>query len=232
MSTKKADPVYTLEKEHLPPDWSFATVNDLIGGEGVFVDGDWVESKDQDPDGDVRLIQLADIGDGEYRNRSSRFLTYDKAVELRCTFLKKGDVLIARMPDPLGRACIYPGDSKESVTVVDVAVVRSKNGDFSHRWLMYLSMRRLFEQQFLHCKAEVHGREFHEKILLALFSPYPLSNNKNASLRKSKNNSPGLMKPLPTSSASRPTSNATKPLSSKPLLKANSPKNGASSTQM
>ena len=28
---------------------------------GLFSDGDWVESKDQDPEGDIRLIQLADI---------------------------------------------------------------------------------------------------------------------------------------------------------------------------
>jgi type I restriction enzyme S subunit len=40
--------------------------------DGLFVDGDWVETKDQDPNGEVRLIQLADIGDGTFRDRSSR----------------------------------------------------------------------------------------------------------------------------------------------------------------
>jgi type I restriction enzyme S subunit len=114
-----------------------ATIEELVGDGGVFVDGDWVESKDQDPEGGVRLIQLADIGDGVYRDKSARFLTHKKAIELGCTFLKKGDVLIARMPDPLGRACIFPGDSRPAVTVVDVAIVRSAAGEFDHRWLMY-----------------------------------------------------------------------------------------------
>ena len=41
------------------------------------------------------------------------------------------------MPDPLGRACIFPGDAKPCVTVVDVAIVRSGNGEFDHRWLVY-----------------------------------------------------------------------------------------------
>lgn len=123
-------------EETLPTGWSLATIEDLVGADGVFVDGDWVESKDQDPSGDVRLIQLADIGDGEYRNKSDRFLTHQKALELGCTFLKKGDVLVARMPDPLGRACVFPGDRKKSVTVVDVAIVRSGNDEFNHRWLM------------------------------------------------------------------------------------------------
>jgi type I restriction enzyme, S subunit len=103
----------------------------------VFVDGDWVESKDQDPDGDVRLIQLADVGDGVYVDKSSRFLTAAKARALKCTFLKGGDVLVARMPDPLGRACIFPGDPKTAVTVVDVCIIRPRNDTHDPRWLTY-----------------------------------------------------------------------------------------------
>lgn len=121
--------------ESSPSKWRSATISDLVGRNGLFIDGDWVESKDQDPNGEVRLIQLADVGDGAYRNKSNRFMTKAKADELRCTFLEEGDVLIARMPDPLGRACIFPGDIKPSVTVVDVAIVRSENGEFDHRWL-------------------------------------------------------------------------------------------------
>ena len=126
-----------LGKYRLPTDWEWATIPELIGKCGVFVDGDWVETVDQDPNGDVRLIQLADVGDGTYRDRSARFLTSTKAKELGCTFLKAGDVLIARMPDPLGRACIFPGDPKPAVTVVDVCIARSAEGKFDHRWLSH-----------------------------------------------------------------------------------------------
>ena len=121
----------------LPKSWIRATIPELIGTDGLFVDGDWVESKDQDPTGDIRLIQLADVGDGFYRNRSDRFMTSAKAKKLGCSFLNVGDVLIARMPDPLGRCCIFPGDTRKSVTVVDVCIVRpGVVGAFS-KWLMY-----------------------------------------------------------------------------------------------
>jgi type I restriction enzyme S subunit len=124
-------------QDGLPAGWGAATLPTLAGRDGVFIDGDWVESKDQDPDGDVRLIQLADIGDGYYRNRSGRFMTGEKAAKLRCTFLEPEDVLISRMPDPLGRACLFPGDSKPSVTVVDVAIFRAANRKaVDHRWVM------------------------------------------------------------------------------------------------
>ncbi|MDZ4349854.1 MAG: restriction endonuclease subunit S [Xanthomonadaceae bacterium] len=123
--------------ENVPNGWALALIRDLIAGDGLFTDGDWVESKDQDPEGDVRLIQLADVGDGYYVDKSNRFLTHSAAIELGCTFLAKGDVLVARMPDPLGRACIFPGDKKLAVTVVDVCVVRGRNEHFDQRWLMY-----------------------------------------------------------------------------------------------
>ena len=74
----------------LPDSWANAPLDDLIAHDGIFTDGDWVESKDQDPNGAVRLIQLADIGDSRFIDKSSRFLKRDKADELNCTFLKKG----------------------------------------------------------------------------------------------------------------------------------------------
>lgn len=134
--------------KELPAGWAVGTIPDLIGTNGVFIDGDWVESKDQDPKGEIRLVQLADIGDGFFINKSNRFMTMDKAIELRCTFLKKGDVLIARMPDPLGRACIFPGDSKESVTVVDVCIVRPSMAEhFDQRWLMHFINTQDFRER-------------------------------------------------------------------------------------
>jgi type I restriction enzyme S subunit len=120
-----------------PPAWARAKIGDVVGCGGLFIDGDWVETKDQDPEGDVRLVQLADVGDGCYRNKSSRYLTSSKAKELGCTFLQRGDVLIARMPDPLGRACVFPGYSKSAVTVVDVCIVRTGSLGADQRWLMY-----------------------------------------------------------------------------------------------
>lgn len=121
----------------IPHGWAVGRLPHLIAAGGLFVDGDWVESKDQDVEGAIRLTQLADVGDGVWRNRSSRFLTPQKARELRCALLKKGDVLIARMPDPLGRSCLFPGDPQDCVTVVDVCIVRPNHDGVSARWLSH-----------------------------------------------------------------------------------------------
>ncbi|MEO8150658.1 MAG: restriction endonuclease subunit S [Bacteroidia bacterium] len=122
----------------LPQGWAKATIAEMISANGVFVDGDWIESKDQDPNGEVRLIQLADIGDGSFRDKSSRFLTLKRANEIGCTFLVEGDILVARMPDPIGRACLFPlkGESK-FVTAVDVAIIRTGEDSINNKLLNY-----------------------------------------------------------------------------------------------
>jgi type I restriction enzyme, S subunit len=119
---------------------------DVLGKRALFCDGDWVESKDQDPSGDVRLTQLADVGDGEFVNKSARFMTSSRAKALQCTFLQPGDILIARMPDPLGRACIFPGDPRPCVTVVDVCIVRPDE-HIDRRWLVYAINSPMFRRQ-------------------------------------------------------------------------------------
>jgi type I restriction enzyme S subunit len=45
--------------------------------------------------------------------------------------------LIARLPEPLGRACIFPGDTKPAVTAVDICIVRTGIYGANHRWIMH-----------------------------------------------------------------------------------------------
>ena len=88
-------------------------------------DGDWIETKNQSPDGGIRLIQLADIGVGSFLDKSSRFITQETEIRLKCTRLAVGDVLIARLPRPIGRACILPDIGQPAITAVDVAILRT-----------------------------------------------------------------------------------------------------------
>ena len=107
-------------------------------GADNFFDGDWVESKDQDPDGDIRLLQLADIGDGTFLDKSNRRINQEAFERLRCREVQEGDILIARMPHPLGRACILPTGLGRTITVVDVAVLRPDPNRVIPKYLVYV----------------------------------------------------------------------------------------------
>lgn len=113
----------------IPEDWGETSISQLLEKNSLFCDGDWIESKDQDSRGNIKLIQLADIGDGRFLDKSSRFMNAHQFNRLRCTALVQGDILIARMPEPLGRACLFPGNDKQCVTIVDVAILRNPNAD-------------------------------------------------------------------------------------------------------
>ena len=120
--------------------------SDIAGKNGMFLDGDWIEKKDQDPNGKVRLIQLADIGAGEFKDKSNRFLTEEKASELHCTMLKKGDLLIARLGEPLCKACIFPLDGLY-ITAVDIAILRIGCEQANPKYLVYLINSPWFKDQ-------------------------------------------------------------------------------------
>jgi len=120
----------------LPKGWKTKTILE-IADDGMFVDGDWGESKDQDPNGSVRLTQLADVGEGEFRNRSDRWMRDDQANKIGVTYLEEGDLLVARMPDPLGRCCLVPKLENPSVTVVDVAILRINTLSAVSKFMMW-----------------------------------------------------------------------------------------------
>jgi len=172
------------ELYELPEGWEWRVIPDLIDDQGLFTDGDWVESKDQDPNGDVRLIQLADVGVSEFRDRSSRFLTSDKAKKLRCSFLKPGDILFARMPDPIGRACLFPGDIKQSVTVVDVAIIRPQSENVDHKWLVYQINAPQFYSSVISLQKGATRKRISRKNLSTIKFPLPPLNEQKRIVAK------------------------------------------------
>ena len=90
-----------------------------------FGDGDWIERKDQSENG-FRLIQTGNVGIGEYLDKEdkSRFISEETFNRLKCTEIIEGDVLVSRLPDPVGRACIVPKLNDRMITSVDCTIIR------------------------------------------------------------------------------------------------------------
>lgn len=91
----------------------------------VFADGDWIESKDQSNDG-IRLIQTGNIGVGKYLDKTDkqRFISTDTFDRLKCLEIFENDVIVSRLPEPAGRACILPYSNKRRITAVDCTIIR------------------------------------------------------------------------------------------------------------
>lgn len=93
----------------------------------VFIDGDWIENKDQSENG-IRLIQTGNIGTGYYidKGERARFINQNTFKRLNCSEVFPGDILVSRLPDPIGRACIIPSSVGRAVTAVDCTIIRLK----------------------------------------------------------------------------------------------------------
>lgn len=106
----------------------------------VFVDGDWVERKDQSSEG-IRLVQTGNVGEGTFKDRSERARYISEATfrRLRCTEIFKGDCLISRLPDPVGRSCILPDTGERMITAVDCTIVRFKPELFLPEFFIFYS---------------------------------------------------------------------------------------------
>jgi restriction endonuclease S subunit len=110
----------------LPEGWRMQTLFELADNKKEqFDDGDWIESEHITTSG-IRLIQTGNIGIGNFIDKNEKKYIYESSFQsLKCKELKQGDLLISRLAEPAGRACVLGniGESKV-VTSVDVTIFR------------------------------------------------------------------------------------------------------------
>lgn len=119
-------------------EWDEFQLSDLaLSGKNNFTDGDWVESVHIKESG-CRLIQTGNIGVGYFKNKNKKYISQDSFDELKCTEVHVGDLLICRLAEPAGRACIVPdiGESK-MLTSVDVIIMRTDTTKALAKYLSY-----------------------------------------------------------------------------------------------
>jgi len=114
--------------------WKKQKLTDIAS---FFEDGNWIESKDQSPKG-YWLIQTGNVGVVTFRDKElKRFVSEETFKRLKCTEIFEGDILISRLPDPVGRACIVPKTQYKMLTAVDCSILRVKP-DYDIRFVNYL----------------------------------------------------------------------------------------------
>lgn len=118
-------------------------------------DGDWIEKKDQSDSG-IRLVQTGNIGVGQYRDKAdkSKYISEETFMRLRCTEIVAGDVLISRLPEPVGRACILPQLETKCITAVDCSILKLKSAEIDPSWFIYYTQSDAY---FSSVRAECSG---------------------------------------------------------------------------
>ena len=135
--------ISTVNKKRITSSWEQRKLASLCE---KFTDGDWIESKDQSDFG-VRLVQTGNVGVAEYLDKTNnkKWISEDTFDRLHCEEVLPGDILISRLPEPAGRACIVPLLGTKMITAVDCTIVRTAP-DMSNKFLVqYLSSQAYFD---------------------------------------------------------------------------------------
>ena len=122
----------------IPQEWNIKRIKYLATSESsLFTDGDWIESKDIVFDeSQIRYITTGNIGEGRYKEQGLTYITNEKFIELNCTEIFPGDLIISRLNPPIGRSCIVPDLGSRIVTSVDNVVLRPDT-KYRKEYLMY-----------------------------------------------------------------------------------------------
>ena len=155
------------------------------------VDGDWIESKDQSDEG-IRLIQTGNIGDGEFLNKptKSRYISEKTFKELNCRELKNGEILLSRLPDPVGRCCKFPNLKYKCITSVDVAIIKLNNKIILDDFFIFLTYSKFYYDEIERFTTGSSRDRISKKNLLGIEIPIPSIDEQTKILEKiNKNNS-------------------------------------------
>lgn len=121
----------------MPQAWTISKIKYLATEKGsLFMDGDWIESDIIVEEG-IRYLTTGNVWAGEYKEQGMGHITQKTFNKLNCLKVLPGDLVISRLNEPIGRACILPLDKEPFyVVAVDIVVLRP-NKSCDKRYLMY-----------------------------------------------------------------------------------------------
>ena len=119
-------------------EWRNFKLSELVNNENDIIAGPFGSNlKVSDYiDNGVPIIRLQNIERNRFIEKDIKYISEDKAKELSYHSYNSGDILLAKLGDPIGKTCIVPDHFKPGIVVADVVRIRpSKN--FNKIYLAY-----------------------------------------------------------------------------------------------
>ncbi len=85
----------------------------------------------------VMLIQLQNIGDGEFYLKNTIFISEEKFASLRKHNAIPGDIVVSKMADPIARACLVPTFESKYFIISDCIRLRTQAPIVNNTFLVY-----------------------------------------------------------------------------------------------
>jgi type I restriction enzyme S subunit len=86
----------------------------------------------------VPVLRLQNIGKGYFINKNIKYITKEKAEELKYHSFVPGDIVLAKLGIPIGKTCIVPSDFEEGIITADIVRIRLNNKLMDYNFLEYI----------------------------------------------------------------------------------------------
>lgn len=115
-------------------------VNVSESSRGSFVNGPFGSDllAEELRDHGVPVVYIRDIKPNGYSRKSTVFVTPMKAKQLDVCKLEPGNVVVSKVGDPPGDACVYPVGEPSAIITQDVIRIRVNMAQFSPEFIAYL----------------------------------------------------------------------------------------------
>ena len=85
----------------------------------------------------VPILRLQNIGKGNFIDKSIKYITKEKAEELKYHSFISGDIALAKLGIPIGKTCIIPDHFKSGIITADIVRIRPDSKIANCKFLEY-----------------------------------------------------------------------------------------------
>lgn len=85
----------------------------------------------------VRVLQLQNIGDGKFKNNDFVYTSEEKAEELKSCQIFPDEIIMSKMGDPVGRACLIPNIEPKYVMCSDGIRIAVNRKEYDNKFIYY-----------------------------------------------------------------------------------------------
>lgn len=163
----------------LPAHWKVVNIEETIADENYsFTDGARysLSSSEIHDQGEVRVILLEEVGEGEFNDSNPKFAARGKYKEIGHRAIHPGEVVVAKMAEPVARACIVPSTyDRYLLGCADVVRIVPME-DVEPRFLMYcMNSYKVWKQAVGHLRGTGRSRINLEDIAELVIPKPPVS---------------------------------------------------------
>ena len=130
---------YTKNNPQLPKDFEKKKLSELSTKKDAVVSGPFgsnLKVSDYKTEG-IPILRLQNIGKGYFIEKDIKYISEEKAEELKYHSFISGDIVLAKLGIPIGKTCIIPNHFKSGIITADIVRIRPDTKNVDYKYLEY-----------------------------------------------------------------------------------------------